>query len=180
MVGWVSIASLFYAPLIEEPAKWLTAAVPRVRRAVAAEPIPLALATGIGFGIGEIWFLTNALTKAPGYPDEPFWYFSGFMIERLSVCFLHGAFLVPPFYALARWRRAQAFWLGGLIGMVLHFFLNFPIYLAQVDTFGLGARVWMTALISWTFCCVVGCVCLVMYLQHRVRRVHSDGGSTRS
>ena len=64
----------------------------------------LALAAGVGFGIGEIWFLAHALIRSPGYPDLPFWMFGGFVVERLEVCFLHGALLIPPFYALATGR----------------------------------------------------------------------------
>ena len=131
----VTIISLFYAPLTEEPAKWLTAAVPKVRRAIHKDPIFLALAAGAGFGVGEIWFLAHALIKSPGYPNLPFWMFGGFMVERLAVCLLHGAMLVPPFYALASGR---SFLLGGLVGMIGHFLLNFPIYLASINVFGLG------------------------------------------
>ncbi len=166
IVGWVTIASLFYASLTEEPAKWLAAAVPNVRRAIVNDPIVMALAVGAGFGIGEIWFLAHALTNAPNYPDLPFWQFSGFMIERLAVCFLHGAFVAPAFYALA---RSRSFWLGGLVGMVLHFLLNFPIYLAQTNAFGIGASAWGIALMSWTFWCVVGCVFLVVFLDGRFK-----------
>ncbi len=164
IVGWVTIASLFYASLTEEPAKWLAAAVPVVRRAIVNDPIVMALAVGLGFGIGEIWFLANALIKSPSYPDLEFWQFSGFMIERLAVCFLHGAFIAPLFHALARGRL---FWLGGLIGMVLHFLLNFPIYLAQTGAFGIGPAGWAMILVSWIFCCVVGCVFLLVYLAGR-------------
>ena len=81
--GWVVIVSLFYAPLTEEPAKWLTAAVPAVRGAIMVRPVPMALAVGAGFGIGEIWFLARALAMSPDLPDAPFWMFNGFMIERL-------------------------------------------------------------------------------------------------
>jgi hypothetical protein len=144
--GVVTIASLFYAPLTEEPAKWLTAAVPRVRAAIHKDPIFLALAAGAGFGVGEIWFLAHALIKSPGYPDLPFWMFAGFLIERLEVCFLHGALLIPPFYALATGR---SFLLGGLAGMVGHFLLNFPIYLASINALGLGER-WKPLLLLWT------------------------------
>src|SRR5215510_14322660 len=84
---WLVILSLFYAPLTEEPAKWLAAAVPAVRRAIMVQPITMALAVGAGFGIGEIWFLARALIAAPNFPDVPFWMFNGFMIERLEVCF---------------------------------------------------------------------------------------------
>jgi hypothetical protein len=166
MAGWVTIVSLFYAPLFEEPAKWLTAALPRVRRGIRSDPIRLALAVGIGFGIGEIWFLAQALVRSPNYPDLPFWQFSGFVLERLAVCFLHGAFVVPPFYALA---RGHSFLLGGLCGMTLHFLLNFPIYLAQIDAFGWGARTWALALVSWIFWCVFGCVAMVVHCERKQR-----------
>jgi hypothetical protein len=168
IAGWVTIVALFYASLTEEPAKWLTAAVPAVRRAIVNDPINLALAAGIGFGIGEVWFLAHALLKSPSVPDLPFWQFGGFMIERLAVCFMHGAFLAPAFYALARGRP---FLFGGLVGMVLHFLLNFPIFLAQADTFSLGARNWAMALVSWMFWCVVGCVFLVVGLSDRFKRL---------
>lgn len=167
MAGWVTIVALFYAPLIEEPAKWLTAAVPAVRRAIDDDPIALALAAGAGFGLGEIWFLAHALVQSPGYPDLPFWRFTGFLIERLAVCFLHGAFLVPPFYALA---RGHSFWLGGLIGMVMHFFLNFPIYLAHLGAFGITPRTWPMLLVSWIFWYVFASVWMIVVLAGRLKR----------
>src|ERR1700709_745328 len=55
MVGGVLLLSMFYAPLTEEPAKWLPAAVPSVGRAIMCTPVAVALAVGAGFGIGEIW-----------------------------------------------------------------------------------------------------------------------------
>lgn len=163
IAGVVTIISLFYAPLTEEPAKWLTAAVPKVRRAIVTDPIVLALAAGLGFGVGEIWFLAHALIKSPGYPDLPFWMFGGFVIERLEVCFLHGAFLVPPFYALACGR---SFLLGGAAGMVSHFLLNFPIYLASINAFGLGVN-WKPLLLLWTVLFVVLGAILVLWLPRR-------------
>ena len=79
--------------------------------------------------------------------------FGGFVIERLAVCFLHGALLVPPFYALARGR---SFLLGGLVGMVVHFLLNFPIYLARSMLFGLG-ETWKLVLLLWVLLFVDPC-----------------------
>jgi hypothetical protein len=161
--GLVTIISLFYAPLTEEPAKWLTALVPKVRDAIRKDPILLALAAGAGFGIGEIWFLAHALIKSPSYPDLPFWMFGGFVMERLEVCFLHGALLIPPFYALASGR---SFLLGGLAGMVGHFLLNFPIYLAAINTFGLGAK-WKPLLVLWVLLFVVLGAVLALLLPRR-------------
>jgi hypothetical protein len=163
--GWIAIVSLFYAPLTEEPAKWLTALVPSVRRAIADDPIGVALATGAGFGIGEIWFLAHALINSPSYPDLPFWMFGGFIVERLEVCFLHGVLLIPPFYALAAGR---SFLLGGAVGMAMHFMLNFPIYLASINLFGLGAT-WKPLLLLWVLLFVVLGAILVMALPRRPR-----------
>lgn len=160
---WVMIASLFYAPLTEEPAKWLTATIPTVRRAILENPIGVALAAGAGFGIGEIWFLAQALIRSPSYPDLPFWMFGGFVVERLEVCFLHGALLIPPFYALATGR---SFLLGGIVGMALHFLLNFPIYLASMNVFGLGEN-WKPLLMLWVLLFVVLGAILALALSRR-------------
>ena len=161
IAGWVTIVALFYASLTEEPAKWLTLAVPAVRREVTRAPVRCALVVGAGFGLGEVGFLAQALIASPGFPDLPFWMFSGFMLERLCVCFLHGAFLVPLFVAVARGRWV---WLGGFIGMALHFFLNLPIFLAQIDLFGWGPTGWTAALIAWMIGFVAGCVVMVRCL----------------
>ena len=78
--GLVTIVSLFYAPLTEEPAKWLTAAVPKVRESdPAGDPIFLALAAGVGFRHRRNLVPGAALIKSPGYPDLPFWMFGGFL-----------------------------------------------------------------------------------------------------
>jgi hypothetical protein len=177
IAGWVTVASLFYASLTEEPAKWLTMAVPAVRRAVEAEPIRCALVVGAGFGLGEIGFLAQALVASPGYPDLPFWMFSGFIVERLVVCFLHGAFLVQPFVAYA---RGGSFWLGGLIGMAMHFFLNFPIYLAQLDLFGFGPTGWALALVIWMLAFLAGCIVMVCLITRSdPRTCRNDGVGPR-
>jgi hypothetical protein len=142
-----AITGLFYAPLTEEPAKWLTLAAPVVRRALApASTVPLALATGLGFGIGEIWFLAHAIVSSPSYPDLPFWMFYGFVIERIQVCLLHGVFVAP---ALLRLAQGRSFWPGALAGVLLHLLTNFPIYPARIDLFGLGTPAWRTILMAW-------------------------------
>ena len=166
----VAVASLFYAPLTEEPAKWLTAAVPAVRRAIASQPVTMALAVGLGFAIGEIWFMAHALVSQPGYPNLPAWMFGGFVLERLEVCFLHGAFVALPFSNLARGR---SFWLGGLAGMALHFLLNFPILLAQLNLFGLG-NTWVPLLLLWVLGFVAACAVMTWRLARR-----SPAGSRR-
>jgi hypothetical protein len=166
-VAW-GLVALFYAPLTEEPAKWLVLAVPAVRRMlVPANAVPLALAIGLGFGIGEIWFLAHALVAAPNYPDLPFWKFYGFILERLEVCFLHGAFVAAPIVRLALGR---SFWPGALVGVLLHFLTNFPIYPAQLGAFGLSGRVWSLLLMGWIVALVVAGAVALCHLHRRIAR----------
>ncbi|MGE0751144.1 MAG: hypothetical protein AB7K64_11230 [Variibacter sp.] len=154
--GWIRPAFLLpLAPLTEEPAKWLVLLVPAVRRLLSRKSaVPLALAIGLGFGIGEIWFVAHAAMTAPGFIERPFWMYGGFAFERLQVCFLHGAFVAPP---LATWAWGRSFLPGGIAGMAGHFLLNFPIYLAGIDLFGLGRPVWVTILLMWVPLWVILC-----------------------
>jgi hypothetical protein len=139
--------SLFYAPLTEEPAKWLVLLLPAVRRALTREQaIAIALATGLGFGLGEIWFIAGRLARVPSVAVLPFWQFGGFFVERIIVCFLHGAFVAFAFLRLAEGR---SFLPGALIGIVLHFALNLPILFIGIDLFGLGREVWGQIVFAW-------------------------------
>ena len=144
--GWLgngpalTTISLFYAPLTEEPAKWLVLLIPFIRRRLApGNAVGVALATGLGFGIGEIWFLAEQMLRVPQLAALPFYMFGGFLGERFMVVFLHGAFVAFAFKWLAEGR---SFWPGAALGVVLHFALNFPIFLVQVDFGGIGRAAW--------------------------------------
>ena len=67
-----------------------------------------------------------------------------------AVC---GAFLLPV-------------WLGGVAGMTLHFFLNFPIFLARRDVFGLG-ETWLPVLALWSLGYAGGCAIMTFAIARR-------------
>lgn len=139
--------SLFYAPLIEEPAKWFSLVLPSLRRKLKPEnAVAIALAVGLGFGIGELWFIAERLSRAPQFASLPFYYFNGFLTERLMVCFLHGAMIALVFKRFAEGRSVLP---AALLGIVLHFALNFPIYLSQINLWGLGAQIWGLLLVIY-------------------------------
>jgi hypothetical protein len=165
--AWGMVA-LLYAPLTEEPAKWLPLALPAVGGKLApANAVALSLAIGLGFGIGEIWFLAHAFVAAPNYPDLPFWGFYGFIIERVEVCFLHGAFVAAPIVRLA---QGKSFWPGAIAGVALHFLTNFPIYPAQLGAFGLGGQVWSLLLMGWVAALVVAGAATLWRVHRRMTR----------
>ena len=157
--GLLTALRLLYAPLIEEPAKWLVLFVPFIAaRVTRGNAVPLALATGLGFGLGEIAFLAWSYAQVPAAAALPFYYFSPFLMERMAVCFIHGGFIALAFRMFAEGRP---FIIGGIIGMVLHFALNVPIYLAQIDLFGIGAERWGALLTAWLLIMMAGLAVLV-------------------
>lgn len=141
------IVGLLAAPLTEEPAKWLVLSSADVRRAIASgSAMGVAIATGLGFGIGEIWFLAEQFSRLPAVQAAPFTHFSGFMVERVAVCLLHGLFLVPLFHAIAVGRHIM---LGAAVGMLGHLLANLPILALQADLFALGREFWGGAIMVW-------------------------------
>lgn len=140
--GAYALLTTLYAPLTEEPAKWLALAVTPARRLLRPDNVvPVAMAVGLGFGIGELWFLAEQIHRVPQYAALPFWMFGGFFVERTYVCFLHGGFVL---FVVERLATGRPLWPGALIGMALHYAVNLPIFLAGIDAFGFGAETWTT------------------------------------
>ena len=156
---WIT---LFYAPLTEEPAKLVPLLVPFVLRDIRRENfVRYALAIGLGFGIGELWFVAERVAHIPQYALTPFWQFTGFLNERLMVCLLHGVFV-----SVALWRLRNRFLLGVLGAMLLHFFGNFPIYLMQKNLFGFGITAWSLIVNSWLGLYFLGGIALLTYFVY--------------
>lgn len=154
--------TLFYAPLTEEPAKLVPLLVPFLLRDIRKENfVRYALAIGLGFGIGEMWFIAGRIAGVPQFASTPFWQFTGFMNERLMVCMLHGAFV-----SVALWRLRNKFLLGVLGAMGLHFFANFPIYLMQKNLFGWGNTIWSVVVGNWVGLYTLGGVALLIYFVY--------------
>ena len=154
--------TLCYAPLTEEPAKLLPLLVPFILRDIRRNNfVRYALAIGLGFGIGEIWFIAARIANLPQFASTPFWQFTGFLNERLMVCLLHGAFV-----SVALWRLRNKFLLGVLGAMLLHFFGNFPIYLMQKNLFGLGKTVWSLIVNGWVGLYFLGGIALLSYFVY--------------
>jgi DNA-directed RNA polymerase subunit RPC12/RpoP len=149
----------FYAPLTEEPAKLVPLLVPAIRRDISrANFARYALAIGLGFAIGEMWFIAEVIARNPKFAAVPFYLFGGYLSERLMVCLLHGAFVCV---ALWRWRRNFA--LGVLGAMVLHSLGNLPIFLMASNAFGLGPTSWAVAVQAWIVAFFIGAVALISY-----------------
>jgi hypothetical protein len=146
----------FYAPLTEEPAKLVPLLVPAIRRDISrANFARYALAIGLGFAIGEMWFIAEIIARNPKFAGMPFYLFGGYLSERLMVCLFHSAFVGV---ALACLRKR--FWLGVAGAMALHWLGNFPIFLMSSNAFGMGPTFWAVAVQVWIIVYLIGALAL--------------------
>lgn len=151
-----------FAPLTEEPAKlWLLLVpwfVSRLRRKNAPG---VAMAIGLGFGIGEAWATAEFASHDPQLGHIPWYSFltlGGFIIERVMVCIHHGAST-----AAALRLFPQAPLRGILCAMGLHYLGNLPIALAAWNVGGLGQSVWSALVQIWLLLFFSGMIALLGY-----------------
>jgi len=146
-----------YAPLTEEPAKLLILLIPVIRRDIRPENfVRYALAIGVGFGIGEMWFIANRLAQVPTFAAMPFYQFGGYFSERLMVCVFHSAFV-----SMSLWQLRRRFVLGVLCAMALHWLGNFPIALMNWNVLGLGHTVWLALVEGFLILYFIGAIALL-------------------
>jgi hypothetical protein len=137
--GTYTWLTTFYAPVTEELAKLIPLLIPAIRRDIRTENfVRYALAIGVGFAIGEMWFLADRIARAPAFAGLPFHQFGGYASERLMVCVFHSAFI-----SVALWRLRRGFVLGLAGAVALHWLGNFPLSLMAWNVGGLGKTVWM-------------------------------------
>ena len=146
----------FYAPLTEEPAKLIPLLIPAIRRDISAVNfVRYALAIGVGFAIGEMWFIAERITHIPAFNGMPFYQFGGYVGERLMVCLFHSAFV-----SVALWQLGRRFALGFAGAATLHWLGNFPILLMAWNVGGLGKTFWTVVIQVWLLFYVFGALAL--------------------
>ncbi|MFO0940499.1 MAG: PrsW family glutamic-type intramembrane protease [Pirellulales bacterium] len=170
--GWhqamADAVSLTFAPLTEEPTKllpWVVLLLAGVRLSPTKKMVvPIALAAGVGFAVGEIWLIAKMIATAdkPEFRQLPWYAFGGFIAERLETCFTHSLFAFPTVVLARRsWRHAV---LGLLLGMLLHYLGNAPIVMMKRDFPPLGAGAWSVILQLWVLgFSLFGAVVLLVY-----------------
>ncbi len=135
---------LWVAPFIEEATKMLPLAIPDIRESLSLPSMPLryGMASGFGFGLGEAWYLAWGISHTQTYARLPFYYFTGYMSERLIVTFAHGVMASVAMTGIARGGISA---LGGYVGAAaLHALLNVGALAYQARLIGaMGSNVAM-------------------------------------
>jgi uncharacterized membrane protein YhfC len=127
---WFIAVIWLAAPVFEEGFKMLPMALAasRVLLSDAARALAAGLALGIGFGLGEAAYLAYGIAQSPAYNQLPWYMFTGFAVERLSVTFGHG--LLTSIAVLGLYHGRRKMLIGYLAAVGLHALLNLgPILL---------------------------------------------------
>jgi hypothetical protein len=130
------LAALWVAPLTEEAVKLLPLTIPGLRSSLdrPSSALKYGMGSGFGFGLGEAWYLAWGITHSQAYARLPFYYFTGYISERLVVCFAHGVMTSVAMTGIARGGPAAA---GGYLGAAaLHALLNIGALLHQARLAG--------------------------------------------
>ena len=134
-----------YAPLTEEPAKLFPLLIPAIRRDIQpANFVRYALAIGLGFALGEMWFVADRVARVPQFAGLPFYQFGGYVGERLMTCVFHSAFV-----SLSLWRLRRRFALGFAGAAAAHWLGNLPILLLSPKAAGFEKAIRMAFVEAW-------------------------------
>ncbi len=154
---WFIVFIALVPPLTEEAIKILPLLLPPVRRLVDSRAGALWAGSmlGVSFGLGEAVFIAYGVAGASQYAGYPWYAFTGYFSERLTVCFAHGVMTATVVTGLqrGRWHGLA----GYLAAAGLHTLLNLGAVLAQLGVIsptaaGLGLVVPLIALalvFSW-------------------------------
>ena len=161
---WFILFAFMLAPIFEEAIKVLPLLLPWVCRLLSgpAAALWVGMALGISFGLGEAAFLAYGVAQQPEYAGLPWYVFTGYLSERLLVCFLHGVMTAVLVTGLRRGAGRGV--IGYLAAAGLHALLNVGALLFQFDLIpAWGAQL-----------ALLGSLILLAFVFERLRR-----GATR-
>ncbi len=158
--AWFTFLLFMLTPVLEELVKVIPLLLPSVRRLIK-DPYSAfwaGITLGVSFGLGEIVFVAWADARVPEYAVLPWYVLTGFLGERVMVCFFHG--VMTAIFLSGLQRGGWWAWTGLLGAISLHALVNAGPMLYQL---GLMA-VWAVSL--WE----VAMFILMAYLFERLRR----------
>jgi uncharacterized membrane protein YhfC len=151
---WFAALVLLVVGISEEAIKLLPLLAPEVRRVLdtrgSAEP--LAFAIGLGFAVGEIWYLAYRFyVAAPASARLPFYMLGGFVTERIATLSIHSFLVLLP---LRAWRNGTASFLRWTAGAMLsHALVDTTAMLYQMNF--VGAAFATLVVLGLTLACAI-------------------------
>ena len=123
---WVLIVGI-----TEELFKITPLLIPKVRKEIKESEftkVQFGWSLGIGFGVGEIWYLAFLIAFEPVYEGIQWYLFTGFLLERTLVVFLHAGMTILTIYGITKGK----IWLTIILGMIFHGIID---YIAVASTY---------------------------------------------
>ena len=129
---WLVAAGLLMVGVTEELVKLLPLLIPSVRRQLRtdATAVPMSFAIGLGFAVGEIWYLARSIARTqPQVASLPVYMLGGFVSERAATVVIHSALTL---IALSSFRRGPRRLAVGVVAAILaHAAIDFTPALFQ-------------------------------------------------
>jgi RsiW-degrading membrane proteinase PrsW (M82 family) len=151
---WFAVLVLLIVGVCEEGIKALPALVPSVQESIRsrASAAPMALTIGLGFALGEIWYVAYGIYQHdPAAAKLPFYMLGGFVGERVCAIVVHGFCILLALRGLLTGKRHFVFGLG--TAMAAHSLADLPVMLYQMKL--IGAYSVSTALLIITIGCAI-------------------------
>lgn len=151
---WFAALVLLIVGVCEEGLKALPALVPSVRESIRsrASAAPMALTIGLGFALGEIWYVAYGIYQHdPTVARMPFYMLGGFVGERLYTIVGHSFFILLALRGLLPGKHHFVFGLAA--AMASHALADLPALLYQMKL--IGAYSVSAILLVITICCAI-------------------------
>ena len=137
---WYAVLVLIIIGITEEIIKLSPLLIKSVRSFGVDRRSTLALATflGLGFGVGEAWYIAwFGYVNDPKIMVLPFYMFGGYMTERFIATLYHIIFLLFPLFGLI--RNIYRIALGLIVAILLHMFVDISPILYQMKIISTNA-----------------------------------------
>lgn len=130
---WFITAVAFAPPVIEEAIKVAPLLLRPVRQHMSSTSSALStgMALGISFGLGEAAYIAYSVAQSPEFAGYPWYAFTGYLSERLTVMLSHG--LLTGILAAGIWRGSWRIAAGYLTAVLLHLLINAGAILASLE-----------------------------------------------
>ena len=134
---WIAALVLVTVGVCEEGIKATPALASSIRRAIRSRgsAVPMAFTIGLGFALGEIWYLAVGLyLHDRATASLPFYMLGGFLSERLATIFIHSFLSLVALNGLLIGRGG--FLLSAAGAMLLHALADLAPILYQMKQLG--------------------------------------------
>ncbi len=127
----ILILTLLVVGFSEEAIKMAPALLPPISKMLFRSKyykIAFSWFIGVGFGLGEAYYIAYAISLSPAYSGYPYYYFAGYMNERTIVCLIHGILTVLALYG---WPSSKRIIGTYTLASIVHSVIDVPAALYQ-------------------------------------------------